>query len=158
MDRILFLDYDGVINRRMWKRIAGCWVCSYNFPEDNSVNDLQAVQWVSAFCEKYNYKIVVSSTWGLYSNYAECLYHSGLRNGIEILGTIAKSNFSKNEEIRQYINSHDDIEMYLIFDDDPSLLCFGEHMVLCNADYGFGEIEYKKAETLHKNNNTSTKQ
>lgn len=52
---VLFLDYDGVVNTPMWdddgKR------CTFNFPSDNKVNNFQCVQWVSEFCQRYDYKI-----------------------------------------------------------------------------------------------------
>lgn len=38
------------------------------------------------FCLKYNYSIVVTSTWRFDKNYKECLINVGLRPGIEILG------------------------------------------------------------------------
>ena len=53
MKKVVFLDYDGVVNRKMWTRLKTGWVCRYGYPEDGCVNDVQAVQWVSEFCEKW---------------------------------------------------------------------------------------------------------
>lgn len=68
---VVFLDYDGVVNTPMWN--ADGTRCSFGFPQDNKVNNFQCVQWVSEFCQKFNYSIVVSSTWRLDDNYKECL-------------------------------------------------------------------------------------
>ncbi len=81
---VLFLDYDGVVNTPMWDETGE--KCTYNFPQDNKVNNFQCVQWVSEFCQKYGYSIVVSSSWRNRENYRECLLNGGLRDGIEILG------------------------------------------------------------------------
>ena len=72
---IVFLDYDGVVNTPIWN--SSGTNCTFNFPEDNKVNNFQSVQWVSEFCQKFNYKIVVSSSWRFYTNYKDCLYNGG---------------------------------------------------------------------------------
>ncbi len=149
MKRILFLDYDGVVNRKMWKHLNNDWICRCNYPDDNTVNDFQAVQWISEFCQKYEYHIVVSSTWREYPNYADCLRNAGLRDGIQILGSICKSTPCKRDGINRFIALHPEIEAFLVIDDDPSLKCFKNHIVLCDPNWGFGENEFRKAERLH---------
>lgn len=62
-DRVIFLDYDGVVNIPKWENRNGKWHCRYSNVLDGKVNDEQAVQWVSEFCQKYGFGIVVSSTW-----------------------------------------------------------------------------------------------
>ncbi len=74
---MFFLDYDGIVNTPLWS--ADGKKCTFGYPFDNKVNNFQCVQWVSEFCEKYNYSIVVSSTWRLHNNYQECLQNGGLR-------------------------------------------------------------------------------
>ena len=62
---ILFLDYDGVVNTPQWRPHPvdpSRMLCTYNFPRDNKVNDFQCVQWISEFCQKYDYSIVVTSS------------------------------------------------------------------------------------------------
>jgi len=51
---ILFLDYDGVVNNIIWGHNGER--ANYGTPKDNKVNDYQACQWISEFCEKYDYK------------------------------------------------------------------------------------------------------
>ena len=162
---VVFLDYDGVEKTPMWKcNETGKWYCSYNFPSDGKVNDFQAVQWVSEFCQKYNYSIVVSSTWRSSSNYKECLKCGGLRQGIEILGKTPEIwhddvdgkeiRTYRGEEISQYLNEHPEVDNYLIFDDDSDMTVHMDKLVKCNGATGFKCDEYHLAETLHQAFNT----
>ena len=145
---VVFLDYDGVVNTPMWDEDGKR--CSYGFPEDNKVNNFQCVQWVSEFCQKYGYAIVVSSTWRFESNYKECLINGGLRNGIEILGKTEYFNSSREDEIKKYLEQHPEIEHFLIFDDDGDMGELNEYLIKCDASIGFGMNEYQKAESIVK--------
>ena len=144
---IIFLDYDGVVNTKPWDLTGE--VCRFNFPEDGAVNNYQSVQWVSEFCETYEYSIVVTSTWNNYDNYAECLIRGGLRKGIVIIGK-TNSDLPREVAITEYLNEHVEIERYLIFDDIKDLGTHNSRLVKCNPYIGFTEREYKKAERLHK--------
>ena len=156
---VIFLDYDGVINTPMWNENGT--KCRYNFPEDNKVNNFQAVQWVSEFCEKYGYSIVVSSTWRMDKNYKECLINGGLRAGIEILGKTKVLKdvtdpdtgiyVTRGVEIEQYLAEHPEIDEYLIFDDDDGLWEYQrEHLVLTDGTAGFTMNDFNKAVRLHR--------
>lgn len=141
---IVFLDYDGVVNTPMWapdgKR------CKFNFPEDGSVNNFQAVQWLSEFCQKYGYDIVVSSTWRMRDNYQECLINGGLRDGIRILGkTPFLRGSNRGAEIKEWLDEHPGVENYVILDDEM-FEDFNElhpgHMVQCDTATGITEIVF----------------
>ena len=54
---VVFLDYDGVVNTPMWELRDGKWKYRHHQTYDGKVNNQQAVQWVSEFCEKYGYDI-----------------------------------------------------------------------------------------------------
>lgn len=65
--KIIFLDYDGVVNNLIFHTIDG----EPDFYADKSidhqyrdykVNDFQAVAWLNKICREFNCKIVVSST------------------------------------------------------------------------------------------------
>ncbi len=119
--RIVFLDYDGVVNTPMWNDKGT--KCTYNFPQDNKVNNFQAVQWLSEACQKFHYDIVVTSTWRWDKNYKECLINGGLREGIEILGrTPELRDQPRGAEIKKYIEDHPEIKYYVIIDDDADML------------------------------------
>ena len=113
--RIIFLDYDGVVNTPMWN--ADGTSCTFNFPESGKVNNYQAVQWISEFCEKFEFAIVVTSDWRQYPNWKECLIKGGLRSGVEILGATPIGGKSRGWEIEQWLDENPGVEYYYIIDD-----------------------------------------
>ena len=145
---ILFLDYDGVINIPMWNKEGT--VCKYD-------RSFQCIQWVSEFCQKFNYKIVVTSIWRFRSNYKEHLINGGLRDGVEIIGKTEDFRYSyfdsfiRGDEIQDFIDTHRDlnIENFIILDDDKDMGDLIDHLILCDATRGFGLIEFEKAKELH---------
>lgn len=160
--RVVFLDYDDVVNSPMWvKKPDGEWRCKYNYPSDNAVNNMQAVQWVSEFCQKYGYSIVVSSTWRSDDNYKDCLFNAGLREGIRIDGRTPFLRFkTRGDEIHAYLEEHPEIEMYLIFDDMSPYEFNGHEDNFLRVKHGsFGIEEFSEACRMHERlvnkNNTS---
>ena len=147
--RILFLDYDGVVNTPMWNE-KGTKV-SYGFPQDGKVNNFQAVQWVSEFCQRCKFDLVVTSSWREERNYRECLIEGGLRKNIVIAGALPiNETKSRGELIRDYLLSHPEIKYYAIADDEEDLLPEQlPHLIKTNASYGFMEPEYKRGIELY---------
>ena len=143
-NKVLFLDYDGVVNIAMWNEKGSR--CTFNFPRDNKVNHFQAVQWVSEFCQKCEYDIVVTSTWRLDDNYKECLENGGLRNTIKILGrTDDMWELSRGDEIAAYLKDHPEIKYYIIVDDENDMLPEQQsHFVQTDTDRGFGRPEFEQ--------------
>ena len=151
--KVIFLDYDGVVNMPAWSyKDEDGWTCGFNFPEDNMVNNLQAVQWLSEFCQRYDYSIVVSSTWRTDSNYKECLINAGLRDGIEILGRTPGLGFGamRGDEISAWLKDHPEVDGYLIFDDDSDMTVHMDRLVKTRTDIGFMEMEFIQAIQLHE--------
>lgn len=141
---VLFLDYDGVVNTPMWEIIDGKPKCRYNFARDNKVNNYQACQWISEFCEMFDYKIVVTSTWRFSDNYADCLRNGGLRDSVEIIGkTRSVFSGSRSDEITAYLIEHPEVERYIIIDDDI-VNGFGDHFINCTQDCGFNISDFDK--------------
>ena len=148
--KVIFLDYDGVCNNIIWDDDGK--KANYNYPNDNKVNDFQAVQWISEFCQKYDYKIVVTSTWRTRENYKECLINGGLRAGVEILGRVdidLNYTMKRSELIALYLKNHPEIDGYLIFDDEYDDGTPKDHLVLCDHD-GFHYTEFHIAKNKHE--------
>ena len=78
---IVFLDYDGVVNTPI---VDGTPI-KMCYPSDNRVNNTTAVKLIQQLCEDCNCHIVVISSWRYETNYAECLYNSGLSRNIQII-------------------------------------------------------------------------
>lgn len=149
--KVIFLDFDGVVNNIIWNSEGT--KCSYNFPSDGKVNDFQAVQWVSQFCELYNYSIIITSSWRNHSNCKDCLKQGGLRNKIKIIDCLPLDyDKQRSELIIEYLESHKDIDGYLIFDDEIDKGYTNElkdHLILCDED-GFHYKSFRIAEKYHK--------
>ena len=151
--RILFLDYDGVVNTPMWNDEGTH--CSYNFPSHGKVNNFQAVQWISECCQKFHYDIVVTSTWRYKSNYKDCLVNGGLRPGIEILGRtedLWRSNHDacRGDEIAKYLADHPEINYYIIVDDEDDILPEQkDHFIQTDGDVGFNLADFIRFEKIY---------
>ena len=151
--RVVFLDYDGVVNTPMWNEKGTR--CSYNFPKDNKVNNFQAVQWLSEACKKFHYDIVVTSTWRWDENYKECLINGGLRSGIEILGRTKEiRDQCRGFEIKTYLEDHPEINYYVIIDDDCDMLPeqIG-HFIQTDYRVGFTLKEFERFEEIFNKDN-----
>lgn len=148
---IIFLDYDGVVNNIIWDPERGR--ADYSHPFMGKVNNWQAVQWLSEFCEKYDYKIVVTSTWRLHPNYKECLIAGGLRDDIEILGCVGRLSAGRGAEIMEYLSQHPEVEKWLVLDDEDCSVGhekIKDHQVLCTTNAGFNLEEFELAELLDR--------
>lgn len=150
--KVVFLDYDGVVNTPMWKSDSP--VCNFAFPSDNTVNNFQAVQWLSEFCQKFGYDIVVTSSWRRKDNFPECLKNGGLRDGINILGHTEYLDkvdwrIKRGSEIEKYLKDHPEITHYLIIDDENiALECQKLHFVQTNPNVGFMLNDFDKARQI----------
>lgn len=143
---VIFLDYDGVVNNIIWGPNGER--ANYMHPSDKKVNDFQAVQWISEFCKKYNYGIVVTSSWiRMTDEWAECLINGGLRDGIQILGCVDPKIDNRSKAIAKYIAEHPEIDKYIIIDDEVVLPT--THLIQCHTSHGFGYGEFIEAENLH---------
>lgn len=151
---ILFLDYDGVVNTPMWDHEDDVWKCRYGKPESVQVNNRQAVQWISEFCEKYGYSIVVTSTWRLWPDYDMALYWGGLRGRIKVVGKTPYLEGKKREdEIAAYLAEHPEVTGYLVVDDELITGPFINRFVKCDPTVGFGMNEFYASVTLHQKYN-----
>lgn len=150
--RVIFLDFDGVVNTPMWENRNGKLRCGYGFPKDGKVNNWQAVQWVSEFCQEFGYSIVVSSTWRKdgWETCERCLKNGGLREGIDVVGVtpVSKTGY-RGEEIKAWLCAHPDVDGFLIFDDDEDMEPFPDRLVKCRGDVGFMMDEHTRAKMLH---------
>lgn len=151
--RVIFLDYDGVVNTPTWNDKGT--KCTYNFPSHGKVNNFQAVQWISECCQKFHYDIVVTSTWRWSPNYKDCLINGGLRPGIEILGRTddlwnADNPTCRGDEIAKYLAEHPEIKYYMIIDDEDDMLPEQKsHFIKTDGDVGFCLSDFTRFEKIY---------
>lgn len=165
-DKIIFLDFDGVVNTPIWRNYTESgkevFKCKYAWPEDGFVNNFQAVCWLNELYRKYPFDIVISSTWRLdckeYTP-AECLYNGGLNKKIEIIDSLG-SGYKREELIVEWLKKKDYKGEYVIFDDEDSYYyCTAieeapelrKRLVLTDALIGITHRDYHKAEGIFRN-------
>lgn len=144
--KIIFLDYDGVVNTPIWDESGKC---GFNFPSDGKVNNYQAIMWLNELCKKTDAKIVVSSTWRYCCHkvsFQDCLYNAGLNKNIEIIGcTPFFGNSTRTEEIKAWLNNNTEINEFVILDDDEIEGVLKDKHVKCDVNYGIGLREFRRA-------------
>lgn len=133
-ENLLFLDYDGVVNT--------------SGKDGVKIFNRNCIRHLNKLCKKYDFRIVVSSSWKHYYNYKSILYHAGLDPDIPIEG---KTEDLKNreEEILKYVQEHPNLSDFLIIDDDfiPNM---EGHLVQTMSDVGLDSKKYHEAIALFK--------
>lgn len=104
LNNIIFLDFDGVINLD---------INNYTGPFNNK----EQMENLNRFCLKYNFKIVVRSSWRKNLNYKDVLYKSGLDKRIGVLWATETLEKDRKSEIIQYLENHNNISKFVIIDD-----------------------------------------
>lgn len=145
--KLIFLDFDGVINIPIWD--AEGKSCRFYYPSDGKVNDFQAICWLNELCKRTEAKIVLTTSWRRLRKFdvlKEILYNSGLNKDIEIIGETPINNKTRSEQILEFLDTCDEnVENFVILDDDPVEENLESHFVKCNYAYGFKQPEMFKA-------------
>ncbi len=143
--KIVFLDYDGVVNTLIFNEQGK--EPNFNFPNDNKVNNFQAVCWLNKLCRETGAKIVVTSTWRISNNYKECLYNAGLDKSIEILGRTKNLGTKRGIEIQEWLDENVDlgIEKFVILDDDMDMEHLIDYLIVTDTNIGMTYYTYYNA-------------
>ena len=140
--KLIFLDYDGVVNTLMFDKDN--LTPRFYFPKDNKVNNYQAIMWLNKLCLETGAKIVVTSSWRLWDNYKEVLYNGGLLENIDVMGKTEDLG-DRTVEIKEYLsNLNEPIISFVVLDDDI-IEGFERNQVKCSIFTGFNFLEYRKA-------------
>lgn len=145
MTKVIFLDIDGVltssrvsIGTNELAGIGGAW----------KQFDPVAVQFLNWFSQKYNYKLVISSSWGKIFNDLKSLKWMLSGGGLRIPLYQAHdwrtpdldAYFDlrgRSWEINKFLNEHIDIEDFIIFDDGMDAgKTFEDKFVLTDPENG----------------------
>ena len=151
--KIIFLDYDGVVNNLVFKRPSGepTYTCYDNkglfkpikifnkwfFLKDRRVNDMQAIGWLNLLIREIpDIRIVVTSTWRRRKDFDKCLYRAGFKG--EIIDKTDYLQTSRANEIQKWLDDNKklDIEDYIILDDEY-IAGFDNHLIQTNTMDGF---------------------
>ena len=146
-NKILFLDFDGVLNSVRSATAFGGYPWHVN-EEALKLFDLVAISLIRKLCEECNVKIVVSSTWRLSyscSQLAEWL-------DLPIIDKTPNTKFSgfRGADIQSYLDSNlDKVSKYAILDDDSDMLeTQKNYFVQTDAKEGLSYRNYLKLTEL----------
>lgn len=152
--KIIFLDFDGVLNHSETVRMAPDWAIQrhpYNWVETHLVKRL------GNLVEKTGAKIVVSSTWRREWDVPELekiLSDEDPRLAGAVIGKTP--NFGdwgsiRGEEIAYWLDTKASDTPYVVFDDNPWCLQHGERFIQTNEITGLTDKNVRKAiDLLHK--------
>lgn len=153
-NKILFLDFDGVINTPIWanyKNKSGIeeFCCRRATPYDGYVNNYQAICWLNKLYEETPFDIVVTSSWREMGNCEKYLQNGGLNKNIKIIGQIDLGN-NRQQLIERWIKQNDFKGDFIILDDQDYYYnnYFKQFLIKTNSLLGFTIIDFKKAKEL----------
>lgn len=137
--KVIFLDIDGVLNsqdlisRRIIENLD-----QHEYNNKDLFIDEIAVKLLTKFCNKYNVKLVISSSWRQWDLENTIKYfckpkYKLLHPLIPYIVGITPRIYNENDdgsydsvdrgiEIKKYLDTHNDIEEYCILDDDNDIL------------------------------------
>lgn len=118
LKKVLFLDFDGVVNTPMWaKQPNGAYRVTYNRPiADGVVNNEQAVRWVDEFCREFGFDIILTTVWQDHCDAAKALYDAGLSSNIRVF-TEPTLSHNRTETLPAWLSHHHALTNYVIVDD-----------------------------------------
>jgi len=151
--KLIFLDFDGVVNTRLYdaeeKRLR------YFHPVDEAVNNKNAIGFLNLLVAETGAKVVISSSWRrdrTVETLSQWLRNSGFEG--EVVGkTPRMDSYCRGAEIEEYMLRLEDVESYVILDDDADMLKHQfENFVKCDHNYGFLWYEYVHAKSILSRN------
>lgn len=143
--KIIFLDIDGVLNSRQsisYNHTLGLTFGEYDRPDPLMIANLNFI------IKETDAYIVISSSWRIRGLMycKEMLYKAGLiKNSIlDITPTIY--NTGRGNEIQKWLdNDLDDIESFVILDDNSDMMHLKKFLVQTNSEYGLTLADSLKA-------------
>lgn len=142
--KIIFLDIDGVLN------------CHYltigNIIVDGGTLNTVLVEKLNTLIRETNAKVVISSSWRILNTQAEIidmLQSAGFQG--EVIGMTPRSCNIRGVEIHDWLKSRNDVENYIILDDDSDMLLWqASHFFNTDCEFGLTDkIVYKAARFLN---------
>ena len=129
MQRIIFLDIDGVLNCQVFfeKRVKSTPIDKADFYKSQLCTE--RIEWLNSLCSKNDAVVVISSTWRknkTVEQLQEILNNSGAT--FKIIGKTGQNDTRiRGVEIAQYLWSLPTKYEYVIIDDDSDMLLQQQH-------------------------------
>lgn len=144
--KILFLDIDGVLNSKIYYKYI------YKPEEGHSRFDPYCVVLIKRLVEEFSLQIVITSTWrnGIIDRLKKELQESNLSPYLHSdWHTPILRPVSRGKEIKLWLDSHPEIQNYLIIDDSENLLEYQMNKLVKTDNYaGMAQMQYNQARYL----------
>jgi len=150
--KIIFLDVDGVLNSSNF--FIETKEAKKGLSQIERNIDVRTLPHLKQIIEETGAKVVISSTWRgghpdfpLYVDLINILKD----NGADVIGITppkSESGHERGNEIRDWLSAHDDVEAFVILDDDCDMCEFTDTHLVRTAwfdGYGLSEKHAKKA-------------
>lgn len=135
--KVIFLDIDGVLNRRTTKERCGPW----------KGVDRQLAQRFTDWLATTDYKVVLSSTWRTDPTMYDHLHEAGIY--WEDTTPILHSTW-RGQEIQSWLDYNPQVAEYIILDDMDVLPSQQHRHVQTDEDHGLTEKELNELRSLSK--------
>lgn len=149
--KVIFLDFDGVLNNWETKRKAPEWAAKkhpYIWIEK------ELVEKIGDLVEKTSAKIVVSSTWRNSYNVEELNRILSDEDPRLVDTVISKTIYIgdhaavRGKEIQQWLHEHPEVTSYVVLDDNPWCRQHGERFIQTDDSCGITNDNVEKANDL----------
>jgi len=159
---VIILDIDGVLNTSRFQKIqvknGEC-----DWPESQFNFDPICMNNLKEIVEQFDAYIVISSTWRYGCQQQDRYWiellgnmkRYGLQNRvIDITPNLEqkyKSMLCRGHEIKAWINCHENVDKFVIIDDEDDMFDVIDHLAECDSDYGLtNEVKKQCYEILSK--------
>ena len=148
MSKILFIDFDGVLNNRKHWFLCAAGDIDYSNPSVHLSETL--VRRLNAIVEQTNCDVVISSAWRYHHSLPDLkkfLKEKGFQYGEKIIDvTKSISPRNRENEVNEWLTRHSDVSKFAILDDVEFFFpeTFPEQFVQTNADDGLTENDVKR--------------
>jgi len=149
--KAIFLDVDGVLNNenhilKLVELLGEKQYFQLHRDLGEMPFDYQSCMLLHGLINKTGAEIILSSTWRLSPKHMEVLEKY---TGLKIKDKTPRLNTIRGEEIKQYLDEHEEITNYVILDDDSDMLEEQKsHFVEVNAKTGLTMAEIVKCEKI----------
>ncbi len=154
MIKVLFLDFDGVLNHRAHFASLPPGRKAVEVEYDDNSFDRACVSRLSTIVERTGCKIVISSTWRLLhspgKNQRILRRHGFTRERCIVGVTPDLHGRQRGHEIQSWLDEHPDVEAFAIVDDNSDMAHLLPHLVQTSFDTGLQDEHVERVVQMLK--------
>lgn len=143
MEKILFLDIDGILNSEYSCKHP---TMQYKLGQDDTADtfDVNCVNRLINIIDKTGAKIVISSSWRKLFDKDEIIEYLKKHGIIGVVGFTPDLKHHRGFEIQAWLDEHKDIDKFVILDDDDDMFHLSSKLVKTDWKLGLQEKDMDK--------------